>query len=471
MLSALSVVSAPGAVLVLLVGCLVRIIYAFYFSPYRHIPGPAICKITGLWTGYQDVLLRRNEAIHQWHRKYGGVVLIAPGEVSFSTPGPTKEIYGTTGKHPKSSYFSNFIMYGERPIFATLGVRDHRQLLKRTFGFYQKCNIYKAENIQPIEASAQTFLNELGGATTGWTTVDVLLLCNFYSFDNITRLVYGARHSARTLSTDCEERRILEGWKECELWNNFLYNLPFTRWPLMTSVSLATGNRGFLKGEDRLSDWNMEKLRSIIEDPENVDLDSLLGRLYMRKSEKGEPISIKWIAAEVLDNMHAAQTTVALALTYALWNLACEPKWQIKLRDELSALPRSENGMPRFADIDAAPMLDACIRESNRLNPLSSGHAERVVPATKAYQDVVIPAGVSILILGLKHVLADSILLRLAFRCRQLLFTDQKLRSQILIFTIRIAGCLLRLRHSLRWRLATCPSDTARDCAWAEHSL
>jgi cytochrome P450 len=110
----------------------------------------------------------------------------------------------------------------------------------------------------------------------------------------------------------------------------------------------------------------------------------------------GEPLSTSWIYAEVLDNLNAAQATITVALTYLLWNLAYNSNWQDRIREELTQLPCQDDGFPTFADINAAPIFNACIKESYRLNSLSSGSAERIVPLGKEYNGVLVPPGVRI---------------------------------------------------------------------------
>ncbi|KAL7946065.1 cytochrome P450 family protein [Trichoderma barbatum] len=371
-----------------------RAIYASLLSPYRNIPGPRLCKITRYWAIYHDMWLSRIGKIYEWHREYGDIVLIAPGEVSFSNAALTREIYGSTGRHPKSKYFDNFLMYGERPIFCTLGVKEHRKMVKRTFSFYQATSVYKPARMQPVWSNVRRLLNQLKRDIGVKPTVDVLQYCNLYSFDNITSLVYGPELCARTIEdAECEERAILEGWKEVEVWNNLSYNFPLIHKITRAAISYAKNDPAFLSSEERLTDWNMDKIVTASQNSDKVVVGSLLHQLINTKTPDGEPLPLPWIAAEVLDNIHAAQTTVALALTYILWDLARHPEWQDQIRTELLTLPLKEDGLPGFDGIMSAQNLDACIRESNRLNPLSSGRAERVVPTTKAYNGVVLPAG------------------------------------------------------------------------------
>lgn len=87
-----------------------RVVHALYFSSLAHAPGPAINKVTELPLRILNARLQRNERIFEWHQKYGPVVVIAPGQVSFSSVPVAKEIYSVTAKYPKSSYFDSLLL-------------------------------------------------------------------------------------------------------------------------------------------------------------------------------------------------------------------------------------------------------------------------------------------------------------------------------------------------------------------------
>jgi hypothetical protein len=86
----------------MLVYVVFSVIHSLWFSMYSHTPGPRLCKVSRLWLVYFDVRLQRTAKVHEWHEEYGQVILIAPGEVSFSEPSTTREIYGATGRKPQA---------------------------------------------------------------------------------------------------------------------------------------------------------------------------------------------------------------------------------------------------------------------------------------------------------------------------------------------------------------------------------
>lgn len=389
------------ALIILFILVSAHIIYSLYFSPYCHIPGPWICKITNLVTVYHDIHLQRTRKIHEWHTKYGPVVLLAPGEVSFSGLSATREIYGAPGRHPKSRYFDNFLSYGgERATFNTLDYHEHRERRKLSFAFFQATTIYTPAFIDPVRSRALAFIHQVQKDIQISPTIDLFHRINLYAFDNVTKLLFGSKLSTSTVDTPtAPESSMLEGLKDCEMWNTLLFNIPWAHYFARSVLSWIKCDKHFLSAEEDINEWCTDRITSSIRElGRDTELeDTLLKRLSQCRTKDNQPLRTSWIYAEVLDNVSAAQATVTVALTYVLWNLTRSSHWQGRIREELAQLPCQEDGYPSFADINAAPILDACIKESYRLNPLSSGRAERVVPIGKEYDGIFVPTGVCIL--------------------------------------------------------------------------
>ncbi|KAF2141289.1 uncharacterized protein K452DRAFT_228746 [Aplosporella prunicola CBS 121167] len=369
------------------------IFHSIFLSPYCHIPGPLLCKLNKWWITFHDLRRQRPQKIAEWHAKYGPIVLIAPGEVSIAEPTAMREIYSSSGRHEKSYYFDNFITHNERSIFAEKGYQSHRQKRRLTSSFYQATSVLKPTIEAPMRGRVSAVLEQLQlrlGLGSG--SVDIFPLVNHYAWDNITRLVYGPRHCSQSVEQDCYERTLLVGLKQTEWWNTLRNNFPLAHRLFQFCGALATGSKDFLTAEYDLSTWSHQKLKTAAKDTE-VSVDhSLLRRLGELKTAEGLPLSSNYIECEVLDNLHAAQATVTVALAYVIYHLSKHPEWQEKVRQELSSLPKESDGFPSFSSIDAAPIFNACVREAYRLNPGSSGRAERVIPVGKQYADVFIPA-------------------------------------------------------------------------------
>ncbi|KFY49056.1 hypothetical protein V495_00784 [Pseudogymnoascus sp. VKM F-4514 (FW-929)] len=391
--------SSVALITFILVYVVLFAIRGLWFSKYSHIPGPRLCKVSRLWLLYFDLRLQRTAKVHEWHLKYGSVILVAPGEVSFSKPSATREIYGTSGRHPKSSFFDSFIAYGQRATFNSLPYDKHRVNRSHSFSFFQASSIYLPRFVEPVRGRMAAFLNQVKqdiDHSRGTITLDFFQLTNRYAFDNITRLLFGPDYCTRLIELPDAEREILDDLKYCEAMQPLRFNFRPAYYIYKFAASIINQNPHFLTGEDKLEQWNTKKVADSAAVAQPGDNQStLLGILRARKSKQGEPLPESWIKAELLDNLNAAQMTVTVTLTYVLWNIARNPEWQVRIREEISALPIQEDGFPSFGDINKSPIFDACIKESYRLNPISSGRAERVVPVDKKYDGIFIPRNVS----------------------------------------------------------------------------
>jgi hypothetical protein len=100
-----------AAALFLLLAHLARLLS----SPLRKLPGPRTTAFTGFVLKWQALRANRTRYIHGLHRRYGPVVRIAPGEVSFTSWAAVKEIYCSGGSgYDKTEFYDLFKIYGRR---------------------------------------------------------------------------------------------------------------------------------------------------------------------------------------------------------------------------------------------------------------------------------------------------------------------------------------------------------------------
>jgi hypothetical protein len=375
------------------------IIRPLYFAPLSHVPGPIWCKLSWYHLAYFDAQLRRNDKIVEWHQKHGPIICIRPDSVSVADPILMREIYGTSGKCAKSAFFDNFITYGARALYTTLPYWEHRQKRSLITSFYHKTKMYQPAIEQPMRQRMFRSFDQIKKrlpADVSHATLDIYPILNCFAFDNVTSLLYGPRHCSHTIETDCDERPMLLGLKQFQVWGPLKFNFPLVaRLPLLTKHVLPREFHDSLTADGKLATWNWNKFIEASQDEQGVDDHTLLRRLLMIKDKEGKSLETNYIAVELYDNLIAGQETTAVALTYVGYHLAKQPFWQEKIREELKALPVQEDGSPSLADIDAAPLFDAFIHEVYRVNPGSSGRQERYIPDSgKEYNGVYLPQGV-----------------------------------------------------------------------------
>lgn len=69
-------------------------VYNLYFHPLRNVPGPFLAKLGQSWRNHKYVRGTWHDDILDLHAKYGDVVRIAPGEISFVDASGLKSLYG-----------------------------------------------------------------------------------------------------------------------------------------------------------------------------------------------------------------------------------------------------------------------------------------------------------------------------------------------------------------------------------------
>ncbi|KAF5641705.1 benzoate 4-monooxygenase cytochrome P450 [Fusarium tjaetaba] len=346
----------------------------------RHVPGPWYCKVSSIPLSICEILCRRNDVILGLHKKYGPIVQISPNEVSVADFEATKQIYGTKDRWAKSDYFDHFMGYGRRSIFATKPYEDHRIKRKYISSFYQAKTIYKLPEIEKhVKSRSLAMLDQVRNGED----VDVLSLTSWYALDNITFLVFGPTHRTYAVDQTCTERGILEGLKYQQFVGPLRYRCPRLYNYASLLLQKVSSRLRNLSIDEELPAWCQKKFFAALKDPQLHESHSLVRHLWeLREDDAHEgPIDVAYMAAEVLDNIDAAEATIAVTATYLIWKLTEVPEWQDKIRQELSALPKQDDGYSSFVDIDTrVPSLEACLREVYRMHPSSSGKNERVVP-------------------------------------------------------------------------------------------
>ncbi|KAH7010510.1 putative cytochrome P450 monooxygenase [Ilyonectria destructans] len=369
----------------------VGVIFGIYrVAKYRHIPGPWPCRISHHYIALFELFRHRPQTIAQWHRKYGPFVLIAPGQVSISDVTAMRDLYSSSKRNGKSDYFDHFIYHNARSIFAEKPYEEHRRKRALSSAFYQATSIYKPDIQEPLREGALAIVALIQAKIKLDSVVDVFPIINHFAWDNITTLVFGPRHCSHAIQGDEGDRDILARLKNNELWSSVKHNLPLVYSVMEKAIAIYTGSSRFFSAERNLDAWAMQRVDQAMADP-LVSSDWSVIRLLQDLRRAGRQLSDDYVACEVIDNLHAAQATVTVALTYVVYHLSRNPEWQALVQKELDDLPREEDGLPVWTALDKVTILEACIRESYRLNPVSSGRAERVLVKDTWYSQMYLP--------------------------------------------------------------------------------
>jgi len=112
------------------------LLYTFFTSPLRHIPGPSHTLLTRLPLKHAIITGRRIFHIDTLHQRYGPLVRISPSEISVADPEAFTQIHRVGSKFTKSIWYQQFTNFPKAGVFTMLDPREHgprRRLLSRPF--------------------------------------------------------------------------------------------------------------------------------------------------------------------------------------------------------------------------------------------------------------------------------------------------------------------------------------------------
>ncbi|OHF00033.1 hypothetical protein CORC01_04679 [Colletotrichum orchidophilum] len=175
--------------------------------------------------------------------------------------------------------------------------------------------------------------------------------------DNITEVVYWLGRNSHTVLEDYTDRDVLARLKNTEMCNSLKFNLSFAHNAMENAVAMYTGSSKFLSAEPHLAVWAMQP------DPKSSSDWSFI-RLIRCVRLASRDISDDYVAYEMIDNLHSAQATVSVALTYVVHHLNQNPGWTAKARAQIEALPGEDDGLPVWQRIEKSPILEASLRKS-----------------------------------------------------------------------------------------------------------
>jgi len=97
--------------------------------------------------------------------------------------------------------------------------------------------------------------------------------------------------------------------------------------------------------------------------------DDLFSQLCHATHEDGALLSTEDVVDHMSFLMMAAHDTLTSSLTSFIGEIAANPEWQRKLRDEVNALGLAANAPTSFDNLEAMPLTEMAFREALRIKP------------------------------------------------------------------------------------------------------
>ena len=170
-----------------------------YLHPLRHYPGPFWHKVSRVPYLRAWITGRLAHEVRRLHDQYGSVVRIAPNELSFTSPGAWKDIYGhRAAGQPELEKYDKFYRSVGNPVeHIVIARREQHGRLRRllSHGFSERALREQEPMIQQYIDLLIKRLNEQCGSKEGKKQtsdpLDMVLWYNWTTFDLIGDLAFG----------------------------------------------------------------------------------------------------------------------------------------------------------------------------------------------------------------------------------------------------------------------------------------
>lgn len=385
------------------------VLYPFYLSPLRHIPGPYLHRVSHIPALQGQRKHYWVDKVHGLHAKYGNVVVLSPTAVSCNADLKyLNDIY--VKNMPKAEFYANFTNHGPFPnMFASLGNKDHLRFRRMSQHLYSKTAILSAKNTtrtNMVEKVSQLVLQVYRSSATGkepdminarlehnihgkgyeegsagWFNkkgktsglgIDVHSLFGSFAMDMISGFELGVENGTLMLVNPADRYYLIPFRMIVDMtfWTTLMPR--FWNWaaPPMT-----------LKAAALIEKWELALYQKA---EENVPKLSPGQNMSTLETLKKNGLTGKYAYSSLTDNIFAGHETTAIQLTYLTYELSrpANKHRQQKLRAEIRARfgpPNSDSDVISDLEaVDALPYLEALTHENMRVHASIPGSEPRV---------------------------------------------------------------------------------------------
>lgn len=355
------------------------LLYPWYFSPLRKVPGPWYAAYTKWWLAYKTWQGIRAYTIHDLHMKYGPWVRISPGEVSISDPSAIVPIYGVNSDFVKTDFYYHL----NRRIPELFTMTDRKQHAKRR---RELAHLFTMSTIKEYEdtvsKNVQTCMDLIADEGEAGKASNIYDWWHYLSMDIVCELSFGLTfdmmHNGTTNSfikdlyglLPIEPIRWHFGWL-----NNYAHLAPLK----YIRDCDACGVRTFDAAKQIVRDYKAKAEKSYRKD--------LLQKMLAARDEFGQPLPDIDIDMQALAFMFAGAHTTSSSLTWIVWRIIGNPEIHRKLNEELDlALGTNDRkSVPKHADLENLTFLNCIVKEGLRIDTAVPGSVPRYVPRGGAH--------------------------------------------------------------------------------------
>ncbi|KAJ4135031.1 hypothetical protein NW768_004641 [Fusarium equiseti] len=357
-----------------------RILYEFFLSPLRRIPGPRLSKFTDAYRAYLTTKGYVDGHMREWHRRWGSAVRVGPNTVSISDPDLIRVIYTTRNPWRKSNMYrpNDVLVNGQRiqNIFNTQDEDFHTKYTKPIRGFWTLPKMLEAEPLMDETLCELITHLDRRFATTGYVCkMDDWV--SYYAWDAAANISFGRTYGFMETGSDVQDI-IAEStaglkyfapvsqipWLDEWLDKNPIKRVgprPLVNGVMYTIKILTEYQQQIASGAAKRKpvDLFIDKYNSLKETVDYVDDQQV----------------INWLMLNVLAGGDSTAGAMRAPAYHLLKNPSVCEKMVAELRSADLTLP-----VPQWKEISQLPYFDACMREAMRISPGVGLILEREVP-------------------------------------------------------------------------------------------
>ncbi|KAK6865952.1 Cytochrome P450 monooxygenase BOA3 [Apiospora arundinis] len=343
-------------------------IYSVWFHPLAKFPGPKLAAVSELWYIWTYVGGRWPYVIENAHKKYGGVVRIAPNELSFINREAFKDIYAAPTKTRKL-FTKDPMMYdiGQPSNIAyEMDPEKHAQKLKLMQPAFRTQSLRDQEHI--VHEYVDLLMDQLERVSSSATGgVDVTKAFEWLTFDIMGHLTFGEPFGAvKDARSHYWVSILLDSLFVAALYS-MRPRIPGLGFLLNLIPYFSRSAQALIDSNKQHADLTLEKVRK------RVDLGETHMDDFFDHVLKHGNLSEAELASEANVLLTAGAETSSTALAATFWFLTANPATLKELQKEVRTNFGSYSAITGDA-VAKLPYLNAVLEESMRLfGPVPTG--------------------------------------------------------------------------------------------------
>ncbi|ORY16932.1 cytochrome P450 [Clohesyomyces aquaticus] len=374
---------------------LYSITYRAFFHPLRSAPGPWFNKLSELPAAFNLVCGRQHIYYRSLHEKYGPVVRVSPGELSFVSVEAREAIYGLRKNGfnmEKSPIFLGAVgnVDGQTGVSLALNAEHTRQ--RRALGYlFTNSALIQLESL--LQVHFEKFIAVLQNMAAENKAVNVSDWYTYLAFDLIGELCFAEPFG-------CIDQASSTSWSTSVI--NVFVAATYTQ-AIRRLSGVGTRLEAFmtcLLVPKKAAAWRIihlnnsrEKTMRRLADPDRQHTDFIY---YILNNESKKALTETEIVLNIALFISAGTDTTATALTGWTYFVATHKSVYARLTREIRSALKSPEDVT-WDKVKNLQYLEATLNEALRLFPPSPASQQRVVPRGGATVDgYYLPAGTTV---------------------------------------------------------------------------